>query len=336
MLLAILKSSGGGPYLQNYLDDFLIISPPTPYLCQSQLSQCLRVCHLLGIPIAPDKTEGPSTSLTYLGFLFDTVKMELQLPPSKLAKVRSALSLWSNRKRWPKRELLSLVGLLQHACQAIPHGRPFLRRLIDRAYSVKELHHFVRLSPWECDDVNFWFTLLLDWNGKCLFLLSAQDLAPTHSISSDAAGGLGFAAIYKGAWFAGPWPPSSSSLNIATKELIPIVLAAYVWGSQWSRKRVLFKCDSMAVVDTLRKGACRDRHLAYLLRELTLLAIRHSFSFFATHIPGVRNTHADALSRFNLQVFKAAVPDADPNPTVIPQAFLLHLLFPPWMHSGKH
>ena len=82
----------------------------------------------------------------------------------------------------------------------------------------------------------------------------------------------------------------------------------------------------MAVVDTLRKGACRDRHLAYLLCELILLA----------HIPGVRNTHADALSRFNLQVFKAAVPDVDPNPTVIPQAFLLHLLFPPWTHSGKH
>ena len=178
VLLAILKSSGGGPYLQNYLDDSLIISPPTPYLCQSPLSQCLRVCHLLGIPIAPDKTEGPSTSLTYLGFLFDTVKMELQLPPSKLEKVRSALSLWSNRKRGPKRELLSLVGLLQHACQAIPHGRPFLRWLIDRAYSVKELHHFVRLSPWQCDDVNFWFTLLLDWNSKCLFLLSAQD--PFH------------------------------------------------------------------------------------------------------------------------------------------------------------
>ena len=79
--------------------------------------------------------------------------------------MRSALSLWSNRKRGPKRELLSLVGLLQHAC------RPFLPWLIDCANLVKELHHFVRLSPWECDDVNFWFTLLQDWNGKCLFLL---------------------------------------------------------------------------------------------------------------------------------------------------------------------
>ena len=76
VLLAILKSSNGGPYLQNYLDDFLIISAPTPNLCQSQLSQWLCVCHLLGIPIAPDRTEGPSSSLTFLflsyfDFLFD-------------------------------------------------------------------------------------------------------------------------------------------------------------------------------------------------------------------------------------------------------------------------
>ena len=45
-----------------------------------------------------------------------------------------------------KREFLSVIALLQHCCQAIVLGRPFLRRLIDRAHSVSDLHHFVKLS----------------------------------------------------------------------------------------------------------------------------------------------------------------------------------------------
>ena len=86
--------------------------------------------------------------------------MELRLPASKLEKTKPKLRVWESCRSGTKRTLLSLIGSLQHCCQAIVLGRPFLRRLIDRAYSVSELHHFVHLSAWEKEDLEWWTTLL--------------------------------------------------------------------------------------------------------------------------------------------------------------------------------
>ncbi len=330
VLEAILSQQGKVRHVQHYLDDFLILAPPKTNQCQQDLDKSLSICASLGVPIAAGKTEGPSTAITYLGFVLDTDSMELRLPEDKLAKIRSHLAAWVNRKRGTKRELLSLLGLLQHCCQAIVHGRPFLRRLIDRASSVDQLFHFVSLSQWERDDLSWWNQLLSSWNGRSLFYWAKWNKAPDVSISSDAAGALGFAAINQDTWFAGLWPSEAESINIAVKEFIPIVIAAHIWGDSWSRKRIAFKCDNMAVVCALQQGSCRERHLAFLLREFTLLAILHSFTFTAVHIPGVHNKHADWLSRFKFQEFLADVPNAASTSLPIPAGLVGKLLFPPW------
>ncbi len=128
--------------------------------CQQDLDQALSLCQSLGVPIADGKTDGPSTSITYLGFELDTIALELRLPEEKLLQLRQRLTFWRQRRSATKREVLSLIGSQQHCCQAIVHGRPFLRCLIDRASSVEQLYHFVNLSPWEQDDISWWGGLL--------------------------------------------------------------------------------------------------------------------------------------------------------------------------------
>ncbi len=331
----LFSNVGGVSDIQHYLDDFLLVGPPASPLCERHLQTCFSLCEILGVPIADDKTEGPSTSIAYLGFVLDSEKLELRLPQDKLSKVRAHLAKWSGQRVGTQRDLLSLIGLLQHCCQAIVPGRPFLRRLIDRAHSVSELHHFVRLSVWERDDIEWWFRLLQCWNGRSLFLFPAWEQAPRIAITSDAAGSIGFAAIYNGVWFAGRWPSGAEDVNIAVKELIPIVLAAHIWGSSWERQRIAFRCDNIAVVLVLRQGSCRDRHLAFLLRELSMLAVVKSFTFTAVHVPGARNVQADALSRFDFQAFFDAAPTADLTSVPVPQDVLLRLLFPPWIPRGN-
>ena len=219
----IFSRKGGVENVQHYLDDFLLVGPPGSKKCQDELSTCLDFSALLGVPIANDKTEGPAARLTFLGFELDTVTQELRLPESKLVKVRGELSLWRQRRSSTKRESLSLIGLLQHCCQAFVHGRPFLRRLIVRAHSVSEFHHHVELSPWENDDLKWWCKLLSLWNGKSLFFLPIWECAPGLSIASDPAGSIGYAALNGLTWFARKWPGGCESLGIAAKELIPIV-----------------------------------------------------------------------------------------------------------------
>ena len=49
------------------------------------------------------------------------------------------------------------------------------------------------------------------------------------NISSDAAGSLGFGAIFNHEWFMGGWSAVQQPLSIAYKELFPVVIAASLW-----------------------------------------------------------------------------------------------------------
>ena len=40
----------------------------------------MELCRLLGVPLTPDKCMGPLLVLVYLGFEFDTIRMEIRLP----------------------------------------------------------------------------------------------------------------------------------------------------------------------------------------------------------------------------------------------------------------
>ena len=53
---------------------------------------------MLGIPLALERVEGPSTSLSFLGIVTDTVHMQLHLPPDKLIKIRDLISTWLSKK----------------------------------------------------------------------------------------------------------------------------------------------------------------------------------------------------------------------------------------------
>jgi hypothetical protein len=59
----------------------------------------IEVCSQLGVPIADDKTDGPSTRITYLGLLIDTEKMSIQIPDEKVQGLLYFLNEASKRKK---------------------------------------------------------------------------------------------------------------------------------------------------------------------------------------------------------------------------------------------
>ena len=83
LLSWILEQRGVTPLL-HYLGDFLLMGPPNSEVCQNSLSTVKEVCSQLGIPLALEKVEGPSDSLTSLGITLDTQHMEARLPPDKV------------------------------------------------------------------------------------------------------------------------------------------------------------------------------------------------------------------------------------------------------------
>ena len=52
----------GVSYLIYYLDDYLTMGPPHSKVCQQNMDTFISLCTELGVPLAPDKLEGPCHS----------------------------------------------------------------------------------------------------------------------------------------------------------------------------------------------------------------------------------------------------------------------------------
>ena len=59
-------------HILQMLDDFPIVSPSHD-LCKQQLDLLLMLCQYLGIPMAPEKTIGPSSTISFAGIELDSV-----------------------------------------------------------------------------------------------------------------------------------------------------------------------------------------------------------------------------------------------------------------------
>ena len=96
--------------------------------------------------MAPDKTVGPSTTLSFAGIELDSQSMEARLPRDKIHKCTTLISQFLRRKKVTLQELQSLLGLLNFACAVVKPGRAFLKRLIDLTLGIRSAHHLSRLA----------------------------------------------------------------------------------------------------------------------------------------------------------------------------------------------
>ena len=252
----------GVQHIFHYLDDFIVVGAPATEQCAEALSILDRECRRLGVPIADHKRVGPTTCLVYLGIEVDTVALQLRLPEDKLLRLKTQLKEWGDRKVCPRKELESLIGLLNHACKVVRSGRSFLRRMIDLLHSVPS--HPLRPSPIRLNrdvrsDLAWWDAFVAEWNGVSFLpppsQLEAVDLA------SDASGSWGCGAWHGTRWFQIQWDERALALPIVVKELVPIVMATAMWGPLWDNKLVRCHCDNQAVVACLRSRTSKTKAL---------------------------------------------------------------------------
>ena len=146
----------------HYLDDFIVIGPPHSPECAGALAAIDRACSQLGVPIT--EHDGPTTCLTLLGIEVDS---QLRLPQDELLRLRSLLDDWGDRKVCQRRELESLVGILNHACRVVRSGRTFLRHMLDHLKGVR--HHPVCHCPIKLNrsfrsNLTWWRLFSAKWN----------------------------------------------------------------------------------------------------------------------------------------------------------------------------
>ena len=86
--------------LDHYLDEFIIVAPPASDHAWIFLQLLEDECDALGVPLAPEKKEGPATSLTFLGVGIDIQEGRLYLPSDTLTRLRQEVECWLPRKAY--------------------------------------------------------------------------------------------------------------------------------------------------------------------------------------------------------------------------------------------
>ncbi|XP_077319609.1 uncharacterized protein LOC143942234 [Lithobates pipiens] len=239
----------------HYLDDFLLIEPPgSP---PRDLGKLRVVFNNLNVPIGEHKVEGPSQAITFLGVSLDTNTMQASLPPDKLTRIRTVLRDFTHARTCTKRQLQSLLGMLNFAMRIIPQGRSFVSRLLALLSHSQDPEQVLSLDSAAMADLAMWEEFLSSWNGVSLFVPSVSALSPR--VVTDAAASTGFAAIFGNLWLAAPWPPQILAIPGFTEtsslfELYPIVAAAHTWGRSWSGQTVVFSTDNLATAEIVNKG----------------------------------------------------------------------------------
>ena len=171
---------------------------PDAPLCLHNLQVIKGVYQHLGIPLAVEKVEGPSNLLPFLGIVLDTLKMEAWLPLDKLQCIHLQITSWLEKKKAKKRQILSLVGLLQQTTKVVKPGRTFVARIYKAAARLKKLHHVTWLSKESKSTSN---------GGVCSsgvsFLTKWSSLPPPcfdYYIQTDASGHWGSGAHFSFQW----------------------------------------------------------------------------------------------------------------------------------------
>ncbi len=221
-----------------------------------------HMCERLGVPLAPEKCEGPTTCLTFLGIEIDTVALELRLPAQKLVHLRRLVRKWlSDKAHHTKKELESLTRQLQHAATVVRPRRTFLRRMYDLLSATKHPHHHIPMRNTLRSDLAWWDTFLSSWNGTSM--MRQQRLStPDTVVVSDASGRWGCGAL----WGA-QWQGHMEGVSIVYKELIPVILAAAIWRKHWMGAVIQCRSNNQATVAAINnriKPRCSHDALASL------------------------------------------------------------------------
>ena len=225
----------------------------------------------MGLPLAEGKFFGPSQVLDFLGFTIDSIRMVVAIPQDKAASILKQIQQVMGSKKCRVKELQALVGRLKFITKAVPHGRPFSRRLYDMFAGMKP-HWHVSVTAELQKDLQMWKRFIQEYGGWTPILLPET---PVIHLFTDSATTetLGWGTWWGTAWAWDTWDPAfmrSSTLSIDFLELFVVVVEVWIWSPQFANKYVVMHSDNQPTVAVVNSKTSKSASMLVLLRFLTL------------------------------------------------------------------
>lgn len=288
-----------GIAILNYLDDFAGVEKPdlaTTAYCI--LGSVLEKC---GIEESVNKSCPPSTIMSFLGVLFNTLQMSMEITPDRMKEIRFLLKTWLNKDQATLREVQALLGKLNFIGACVKSSRVFISRLLNwlrELYMLeKQDRHDIPIQVRR--DILWWNTFLPKYNGISLMSLgnwSSPDAIFSSDACLEACGGF-----WNGHFFHSRFPEHilRQRLHIGALEMLSLVLCLHLWGQHLQHMKIVVLCDNQSVCVTLNTGKARCPWLQSCLREISYYAAINEFEIRAQHLSSEENRIADHLSRWH-------------------------------------
>ena len=289
-----------GIYILNYIDDLASAErAENAHFAFLTLRKVLCQC---GVEEAIKKACFPSTKMLFIGVLFNSETMTIEITEERLKELNLLLRSWLDRENATLRDLQSLIGKLNFVASCVRPGRIFISRLIKWLkvlYKEKPgtLHNIPDFAK---KDILWWYKFLPHYNGISMMLY--EEWCQPDSIFSSDSCLSGCGGFWQGSYFHTIFPDFilERNLNINVLEMLSIIVCLKLWGKYFKGKRIQIFCDNEAVCQVISSGRAKCELLQSGLREIAYLAAILEFEIKTVHLDSKTNRISDLLSRFHL------------------------------------
>ena len=292
-ILGLLRKKGHS--LVGYIDDFMI-KANTKEQCVKSVVETGRNFDDLGFTVHPKKSVlSPKQQIEFLGFVLNSVKMQVSVSDEKAEDVKSKISEFLLQEVRTIRDFAVIIGILVALNPGVWIGPLFWRRLeIEKSMWLKAYKgNFDRefpLSETAKEDLNWWL------NNVQKYPVEVVKASPSLTLTTDASLD-GWGAVRGEISTGGHWTMEEKSCHINVLELKAVLFGIKALCKDEKSITVRVQTDNSTTKACINRIGSAREACNSVTRLLWLWCLERNIMLEAVHLPGVENVEADSESR---------------------------------------
>lgn len=251
-----------------YLDDFLVLSKSKAQ-CIQNTNMILKLLESLGFLVNYEKScLSPKQKCKFLGFIFDSSTMTIELPDEKKIKILSTINKFRLLKTCKIKFLAHLIGLLISSLPTVKYGLCYIKKLErEKIDALKKTNqNYNKSMSINHSSIN---TDLEWWLQKTP--IASQYIKEDYfhlEIYTDSSS-LGWGAYCQGEETHGWWSKTEKLQHINYLELMAAFYGLKCFANETSSINILIRVDNVTALSYInRMGSIKHTHLNDLARNI--------------------------------------------------------------------